>query len=819
MSHARSWSALVLLLALSVTAALALRPEFAPPADVPGPVEPGDWFFRQRAFPVGTLDGAAIREAAAQARAARRAGGDVTWTFAGPTNVGGRVSALAARSFDEFFVGSASGGVFFTDDGGTTLRPISDETFTLSTGALALDPSDPQTLYLGTGEPNGGGGSINYGGTGVWRTRDDGGSWEPLGLGATESIGRIAVSPDDSDVLWVAALGPLYAETPDRGVYRSGDAGATWQRTLFVDDRTGAVDLDVNPRSPDTLYVATWERQRRPDLRDYGGDGSGLWRSADGGQSWTELTNGLPGGDNVGRIGVRVAPSRPNVVYATYTDATGNLTGLFRSLDGGDSWQRTTTGAPHSAPSFGWWFGQVRVDPTDWRTVYSPWLDLYRSTDGGASFAFRSSNVHVDHHALWIDPDDPDNLISGNDGGVYRSSNAGATWAFIDAGLAATQFYTTEIDEGAPARLYGGTQDNGTNRTLTGGLDDWQFVTGGDGFAVRVVGSTVYSSSQYGFLYRNGAFVSPAGERYNWSAPLEIDPFDAQTLYYGSTVVHRSTNGAATGASSWQVASPDLTGGPGQNIPFGTLTTISASPTEAGTLWAGTDDGRVWRHTGAWSGTGGWTNRSAGLPERWITRVTAHPTDPLSALVTVSGFRWNESAAQVFATADGGATWQPLAAGLPDAPCNDVLYDPVDPSRLYLATDVGVYSSPDGGASWALLCGGLPVVPVTDLDLYDGRLVAATFGRGMYAADVAILTDDEAVPTGRLRTPRDAQPRARRVLRPLPARPPRPGAPRRDRRARPGRGAPSRRRAQRRRAPRRAPRRPGARRLHRPAGE
>ena len=734
---ARSWLTLSLALAAAVGAALAFQPTtMAPPPDVPGPVEPGDWFYRQRVFPSGTLDGDAIRRAAAQARAQRRGGDGVTWQLAGPTNIQGRVSALAARSHDEFFVGSASGGVFHTDDGGASFDFISGETFSPATGALALDPQDPATLYVGTGEANGGGGSITYGGTGVWRTRDDGQTWESLGLEATEAIGRVAVHPTDSDVLWVAALGPLYAETPDRGVYRSADGGASWTRTLFVDDRTGAVDLDVNPRGPDTLYAATWERQRRPDLRQYGGDGSGLHRSTDGGVSWTELGGGLPTGADIGRIGVRVAPSRPNVVYATYTDAVGFLTRVYRSLDGGDTWAPTSAGAPHSAPSFGWWFGQVRVDPTDWQTVYSPWLDLYRSTNGGASFSFRSGSMHVDHHALWIDPANPDRLISGNDGGVYRSANGGASWTKTTGGLAVTQFYTAEIDAAAPERLYGGTQDNGTNRTL-GPIDGWTFVTGGDGFAVRVVGSTVYSSFQYGNLLRNGANIRPSGARFNWSSPLEIDPFDPETIYYGSTVVHRSTNRG----TSWTTTSPDLTGGPGQNIPFGTLTTISASPVAPGVLWAGTDDGRVWRTDGQV-----WTNVSAGLPERWVTRVTAHPADADAALVTLSGFRQDDSAAQVFSTTDGGATWTPLSAGLPDAPCNDVLYDPALPSRLYLATDVGVYTSEDSGATWAPLGTGLPAVPVNDLDLEGSKLVAATFGRSIWTADVGVLVDADAGP-------------------------------------------------------------------------
>ncbi|HIG75387.1 MAG TPA: T9SS type A sorting domain-containing protein [Bacteroidetes bacterium] len=764
----RPWIVLTGLFALSIAAALFARPadrpvdgaRFEPEDTIPGPVEPSDWFYRQRAFPAGRIDQAAFVRAQRQS-AAMKAGGP-TWTFAGPTNVGGRVTSLAVESFDVFYAGTGSGGLFKTTDGGQTYAPVGDGAFSLSIGDVALDPEDAQTVWVGTGEANGGGGSLTYGGSGVYRSRDGGATWQARGLEATGTIGRIVVDPTDGDRVWVAAAGTLFDTDPSRGVFRTTDGGDSWTRTLAVDDSTGAIDLAVNPRAPDTLYAATWTRQRRPDDRSYGGPGSGVWRSADGGASWTQLANGLPSG-SLGRIGLAVAASRPNVVYAVVTDVMGSTIGTYRTTDGGDSW----TSLPGAdTVSFGWWFGQIRVDPTDWRRVWTPWLDLYRSTTAGGSWQYQSGSMHVDHHALWIDPKDPSRMIAGNDGGVYRTTSgtsASVAWTKSPGGFPATQFYTVEMDASAPERLYGGTQDNGTNRTLTGALDDWTRIFGGDGHYVLVDPTNnqyVYASYQYGNLFRssNGglSFSSarpPGVARANWSAPVAFDPADPATLYYGGARVWKSTNRGV----SWTAISPDLTGGPGAgSLVYGTLTTIGVS--DSGRLWAGTDDGRVWT-----SATGAsWTDVSAGLPERWVTRVTPHPTDPYGAVATLSGFRWGEAAALVYATDDGGATWTPIGGALPDAPANDVLFDAADPDRLFLATDVGMFWSADAGATWQGLGSGLPMVPVTDLDIEGRSLVAATYGRGLYRLDLdAITTSTEGAP---------AAPSVRLAVAPNPAR-------------------------------------------------
>ncbi|MDX1438334.1 MAG: T9SS type A sorting domain-containing protein, partial [Rubricoccaceae bacterium] len=527
-----------------------------------------------------------------------------------------------------------------------------------------------------------------------------------------------------------------------RGVYRTTDGGTTWDKTLFVNDSTGVVDIAVNPRSSDTLYAAAWERQRRANHRHYGGDGSGLYRSTDGGATWTELTNGLPTDDNVGRIGVAVAESRPNVVYAIYTDAIGNTRATYRSTDGGDSW--TSIGSPPGV-SYGWWFGQIRVDPTNENVVFAPWLNLYKSTNGGSSWFYSSGSMHVDHHALWIDPANPNQMIAGNDGGVYRSSNGGGSWTKAAGGFPATQFYTVEIDESVPARLYGGTQDNGTNRTLTGALNDWHSIYGGDGFVALVDPTNnqyVYAESQYGNLGRstNGGttFVgatSGISGRTNWNTPVEFYPNDSAVMYYGANSLYRSINRAV----SWTAVSPDLTDGPGDgNLVFGTITTIGVSPANNAVIWVGTDDGNVWITT---NGGASWTNRSNGLPKRWVTRVIPHPTEPLHAFVTISGYRWDEPGANVFFSQDGGASWEARSSGLPEAPANDLLFDPQDSERLFLGTDVGVFTSADAGLSWEMLGAELPAAPVLDLDLHDGtrKLVAATYGRSMYTYDLTML--------------------------------------------------------------------------------
>lgn len=707
----------------------------------PAAAIPNDWFFRQRAYPSGQIDQRAYRKAVQLQQAERQKRSSATpWTFRGPLNTGGRIAALAVHPDfpDTIFVGAASGGVFRSFDRGLTFEPVFDDALTLSIGAMALAPSDPQTLYVGTGESNAGGGSIAYDGIGMYKSTDGGNSFEPIGLASSGSIGRIAVHPDNPGRVYVAAVGRLYGKNPERGIYRSSDGGQSWEQSLFVNDSTGGVDLEMHPTRPDTLYAATWERVRGPGFYKYGGAGSGIYRTYDGGDHWERLSTGLPDVE-LGRIGLAVSPADPQVVYAKLIDPFGEMIDVYRSNDGGDSWFATGT-VGFSGPNFMWWFGRLFPHPTDTETLFLPSVNLYRTTNGGGNWSVVSSGVHVDHHDLYINPNNPDYLVLGNDGGLYISEDNAQTWSHRKS-LPITQFYTCAIDYSDPTRRYGGTQDNGTVRTTSGGLDNWQPILGGDGFYCLIDPTDnryVYAESQYGRLRRstNGgvSFQFALGgilsaERRNWSTPVVFNPLNPKSLYYGSVRLYKSENRAAF----WSPISEDLTGpeDPG-NLAYGTLTSISVSAVDTNLIYVGTDNGRVWKTT---DGGQDWALLSAELPDRWVTRVVTCPSDAQTAYVTFSGYRFDDYLPYVFKTTDGGQSWSPAADGLPEVPVNVLVIDPDQPAHLYLGNDVGVFVSYNGGANWQPLGQGLPTVVIGDLCLHEPtqELYVSTYGRSMYS--------------------------------------------------------------------------------------
>ncbi len=718
---------------------------------------PNDWFFAQRAFPQGEINRAVYHEALRQAQemkaqsAARgNASGSAPWTPAGPANIGGRISdvELSPTSFDTIYAGAASGGVFKSVDGGQSWTPIFDDALSFSIGDIALDPANPNVVYVGTGEVNAGGGSQTYDGFGLYRSGDAGQSWEHLGLEETHYIARVAVDPQNPQRIYVAAMGKLFGNNPQRGLYRSTDGGQTWEQKLFISDSTGCVDVALNPASPNIVYAATWERVRRPERRSYGGLTCGLYRSGDGGDTWQELTNGLPNNSPaVGRIGIAVSASNPAVLYAIYADNVGYFAGVYKTTNGGDSWARTSDGALGGFyASYGWWFGNIRVDPANPNIAYAMGLDVYKTTNGGQSWFYSSGSMHVDQHGLYIHPQNPNFIVAGNDGGIYVSQNGGSSYT-KSPNLPITQFYTCEIDYQFPQRLYGGTQDNGTNRTLTGGLNDWQNIYGGDGFYVLVDPSNnnyVYAESQYGGLGRstNGgisftyALNGVAGNRNNWSSPLAMDPSNPQILYFGTEQLNKTVNRAV----SWAPISPDLSNGPPSgNLAFATITTIAVAPADGNTIYAGTDDGNVWVTQ---NGGGSWLLISQNLPVRWITRVAVDPLDAQTAYVTLSGYRWDEYLSHIFRTTNAGSAWEDISGNLPEAPLNDVIVDPQDSATLFVASDVGVFFTQDLGGDWQFLGAGLPLAPVTDMALHHPTrtLVAATYGRSMFKFDLSQIT-------------------------------------------------------------------------------
>ncbi|MBN3036704.1 MAG: hypothetical protein JW861_14055, partial [Bacteroidales bacterium] len=631
-------------------------------------------------------------------------------------------------------------------DGGQSWTPVFDEAASLSIGDIAIAPSDPGVIYAGTGEANAGGGSLTYDGIGIYCSGDGGDTWEYRGLPESRNIGRMAVHPADPFTVYVAAMGNLFSDTPERGIYKTTDGGATWHQSLFVSDSTGGIDVVIDPEHPDTVYAAMWERVRRPERRSYGGPTCGIYRSFNGGADWTELVNGLPSpSPNMGRIGIDICRSQPNVLYAIYADKSGYFEGVYKTSDFGGTWLQTNDGSLVNAYySYGWWFGRIAVDPADPQIAYVIGFDLYKTQNGGSSWSnVSAADVHVDQHGLYIHPLNHQRLFLANDGGFYLSQNGAGTWDFINV-LPVTQFYTCEVDYQHPERLYGGTQDNGTNRTLTGGTDDWENIYGGDGFYVLVDpvdNSYVYAEYQYGSFARstNGgnSFSTamngiPSSDPKNWNTPVVFDPQDPAILYYGSNKVYRTTNHAL----SWSAVSPDLSSGPApSNLVYGTITTLAVSPADPDIIWAGTDDSNVWVTL---DGGGTWQHVSGILPQRWVTRVAACPLDALTAFVTFSGYRYDEFLPHIFRTTDAGQTWSDISGDLPESPVNDIIPDPSDVNTLYAATDMGVYVTRDLGQSWQMLGSNLPLVPVCDLTLHQPtrKLVAGTYGRSMYTYDL-----------------------------------------------------------------------------------
>ncbi|MBU1700873.1 MAG: hypothetical protein KJ831_12070, partial [Candidatus Eisenbacteria bacterium] len=446
-----------------------------------------------------------------------------------------------------------------------------------------------------------------------------------------------------------------------------------------------------------------------------------------------------------------ISESNPAVVYAIYADDPGYFMGLYKTSNGGDSWSRVNDGALSDLySSYGWYFGNVRVDPNLPDRIYAMGLYGYKSTNSGGSWSGVTFSVHADQHDWWISPNNSNWIISAHDGGLDISTNGGGTWSKV-YNLPVTQFYAGTIDYTYPERLYGGTQDNGTLRTLTGGLDDWDEILGGDGFYVIVDPTnpnTIYAEWQWGNLNKSvdgGFYFSDAlngissSNRRNWSTPVVMDPSDPQTLYYGTYKIYKTTNGA----SYWSPISPDLSNGPGSgNLTFGTITTIAVAPSDPAVIYAGLDDGNVWRTL---NGGSEWLKVSGDLPVRWVTRVAVDPLDPLTAYVTLSGYRQDESLPHIFRTTDAGALWEDISGNLPEVPINAVVIDPEHSTWLYVATDAGVYFTGDLGATWAALGEGLPLVTVHDLTLHapTRTLVAATHGRSLFRLNLGTVSAPE----------------------------------------------------------------------------
>ncbi len=714
---------------------------------------PGEYEWVKRTWPHFNADPAALRTAARQAQAmhvAAKTRDFGEWENTGPTNIPGRVSDVAFDPLhpDTMWAGNATGGLVKSTDGGTTWAFVFDDAPTLSIGDIAVDPTNPAVVYVGTGEANGG--HNNHPGAGLYKSTDGGLTWKSGGLEETTSIGRVLVDYNNPSRVWVAAIGSYFAPDPNRGVYRSLNGGTSWDLVLFLNDSTGVVDLALHPTNPDILYAAAWQRVRRVTGAKLSGIGSGIYKSVDGGNSWVRITGGLDIDEDVGRIGIALCRTNPDILYAVYNNNTTHR-GLFRSDNAGETWRKLDPAGDLSrhTGNFTWYFGQVRVDPEDCDHVYVLDVPLVTSKDGGLTWS-SITGTHVDHHALAFHPYDPKVVLEGNDGGIAISKSRGDTWTGV-LNMPTTQFYEIGLDPTNPERYYGGTQDNGTLRR--NGNDNWERILGGDGFYVIVDPDNpniVYAESQWGRLVKlvNGRAmgaltgIDPNEDR-NWSTPVVMDPNDNKVLYYGAERVYRTMNAA----ESWSPVSPNLVRGGGELV--GTISSLAVSPVASSVIWAGTDDGYVWV-SGDYGNT--WTRVSDGLPVRWVTRVVADPMEVNTAYLTYSGLRWRDPETYVFRTRDFGATWVNLTSNLPEAPVNALAIDPNNTDVLYLGSDVGAFVSLNGGDYWEPLGSGMPLVPVYDMKVFlnDSHhfLVAGTHGRSMYRLDLkGIVTEVTQAPT------------------------------------------------------------------------
>ncbi len=723
---------------------------------------PNEWMTLNRMYPHSEMDYQAIQKAREQAFVqinstieARQ--NQPEWTLLGPENIGGRITDLAISPDNDqhIYAACSVGGLFKSTDQGSTWNNVTDGfDVELSVGNMAIAPSNGSRIYLGTGEANGSATSGAFFGNGVFRSDDAGESWTAIGLESSGHIGRIVVDPTDQDRLFVAATGALYGKNEERGLYRSLNGGDTWDQVLYINDSTAVIDVAMNPNNPDILFAATWERIRYPWIRDYGGTSSGVYRSLDGGDTWEKMINGLPESDSeTGRIGLAIAESDPDVVYASFTtnSITNVFDGLYKSEDNGANWFEISLGQIDNVnSSFGWFFGNLRVHPEDPNDVFVLGQKLYRGNFAQLDYE-QITQMHVDHHALEISRNNPDFMIAGNDGGVYYSNDGGQNW-FHYKNLPITQFYNIEVDESNTEIVLGGTQDNNTILTQTGSADDWYPILGGDGFHVNVdpdEGNIVYAEYQFGNLFKSvegGANMEYAlfgvdqNDRTNWNTPVVLSPYDNDVVYYGSNRLYRSNQ-----AEVWLLMSPDLTNGlhPSGASSYGTITAIAPSYNSMDVVYTGSDDGRV--HV-TMDGGNNWTPIDADLPERYVSQIAVHPDRDSTVLVVFSGFAYEDYTPHVFVSEDAGHSWTDISWNLPDIPLNDIVYWPgVD--AWVVSSDMGVWVNYDYWLkNWEVLGTGLPASVISDLRIHEpsNTLYAGTFGRSIFSLDLTEVSPDTA---------------------------------------------------------------------------
>ncbi|HKW02975.1 MAG TPA: hypothetical protein VJN96_24330 [Vicinamibacterales bacterium] len=761
---------------------------------------------------------------------------DQSWSFLGPTNVAGRIADVAVADYPAFrrlYAGSCCGGLWQSDDLGETWKPVFEHEASSAIGDVTVAPSNPDIVWVGTGETN-----IyrsSYAGAGVYKSTDGAKTWTHMGLADTQTIGRIVVHPTDPNVVYVAASGHEWTENEMRGVFKTTDGGKSWKKVLYENPQTGAVDLVMDPRDSNTLYAAMWQRERRKwaDPRTESGfTHSGVWKSTDAGNTWKRLEGGLPPGNDLGRIGLDIAQSNPNVVYAfvdNYArgdkapENTRNPYGvlidyypvgneIYRSNDKGATWTKMSGQDDQQklfmrnlSSSYGWVFGNTRVDPRDENTIYVLALGVSVSHDAGKTFEgmgrrgappptptptvpavagqtttagasqagpgvnrpVATTSPGGDNHAMWLDPKDPNFMLSGNDSGFRVSKDGGATWT--RAAIPSSTFFDMAFDMDTPFRVYGSVQDHGSYRAVVDVSNGvaamkpvaFESAPGGEG-STHAIDPTnpniVYSAGTYGAITRSDLGAAAAAGRGRggsttnirpkpetgdadelrgqWLAPMILSPHDPNTLYFGLQYLYRSKDRGQT----WERLTPDISGGDKAQlgeVPYQTVISISESPMKKGLVYVGTDNGHL--QVSIDEGKE-WTDLTMKLPERkWIAKVLASKYQEGTVYMAQQGRYDDDFAVYLYKSTDYGKTWKSIAGNLPAGPMNMIQEDPVNPNVLYTCNDFGVYVSTNGGQKWEVLGGNLPSVNVMDFVIHprDHVLVAATHGRGVWVFDVS----------------------------------------------------------------------------------
>jgi len=751
----------------------------------------------------------------------------------GPVIQGARIVDIAVNheNIKEFYIAYASGGLYHTENNGISFKPIFDNVGALTIGDIALAPSNENIIYVGTGENNSS--RSSYAGSGIYKSTNKGKSWEFIGLPASQHIGRIIVHPEDPNTVWVAAMGGLYSDNEERGVFKTTDGGENWNKVLYVDEKTGAIDLIIHPENSDMLWASMWQRKRYAWDFEGNGEGSGVYMSTDGGDNWTLSMNGIDDNEFTGRIGLDISLSNPDIMYALMdyqkeekkekksgeegltqadflemsvkdflkldnkaldeflarnnfpkrytavnvkndvekgvyqpkalsdylgdanaalfdTDVKGAV--VHKSVDQGKTWQKThgydLSGVYYT---YGYYFGEIRVATENPETIYALGVPLVVSRDGGKTFNITDTigDVHADHHAMWINPEDEDHIILGNDGGLYISYDGGATWDHKNS-MSVGQFYTVNVDMEKPYNIYGGLQDNGTmvgsSRTIPNERGQWERLFGGDGMYVSADprnSDLVYVGFQFGNYYRinrstgDRKYITPKhniGEdrlRFNWRTPVVMSHHNPDIIYIGAQKVYRSLNQG----DSWSAITNDLTNGPKEgNVPFATVTEIAESPLDFGTLYFGTDDGNVWLLKEGQ----GIKKLNNGIPDDlWGSSIHPSQHDLGTVYLSLTAYRNDNFQNYVYKSTDFGENWKSINGDLPEESVNVIYEDPKVAGLLYIGTDHGLYTSINDGENWMHM-GAIPNVATYDLIVHprDLELVVATHGRSMYVLDV-----------------------------------------------------------------------------------